>query len=204
MDSISPSIVYPLQSVLTNKQQNCIAELNSAVSKTEIKRIAINEPFPVPTDKMAAVDVEHDESGGFVGCGLYSGTGIAYYYTSLVSLHSVCFPALNLIAHNGVSDIEILDEWGINVSYKQLVHDVYLIGHIMDSSLKSFGLKDMAKREIGVSYPSYDDIVGKRGLKTERITLDKQPLELVSAYNSLDTYCTWKLYERQKKSCENL
>ena len=88
--------------------------------------------------------------------------------------------------------------WGINVQDKQLYWDTMLIGHIIDSSIKSYSLKDMAKRELGIIYPSYDDIVGKRGLKAERITLDKQPLELTVMYNAMDTYCTYKLYEKQR------
>ncbi len=74
-----------------------------------------------------------------------------------------------------------------------------LIGHVLDSSLKAFGLKDMAKRELGISYPSYDEIVGKRTLKqsVERITLDKQPPRLVQLYNCMDCYATGKLREYQ-------
>jgi len=201
LDSILPSIAYPYPLELTNKQKNCIEELSLAISKTGIE-VKINEPFPTPKELVVAVDVEHDESGGFVGCGLYCGTGVVYYYSSLISLNSVDFHALRIIAHNGVSDVEILNEWGIRVSYDQLVWDTMLISHVIDSSQKDYSLKGLAKRELAISYPSYDDIVGKRGLKAERITLDKQPLELVSLYNAMDCIVTWKLYERQKKSYE--
>lgn len=78
-----------------------------------------------------------------------------------------------------------------------------LISHLIDSSLKDYGLKACAKRELGIVYPSYDDIVGKRGLKAEQVTLDKQPLELVAKYNAMDTYCTYKLYEKQIKALGN-
>lgn len=148
--------------------------------------------------KNVSVDVEHDESGGFVGAGLWIGSGPVCYFNDLASLLCVPFHSLAIIAHNGVSDIEILQTWGANVTYDQLTWDVYLIGHILDSSLKSYGLKDMAKRELSITYPSYEDIVGKKGLRSERITLDKQPAELVSRYNALDVFCTWKLYERQR------
>lgn len=161
----------------------------------------VNEPFPITTDPVS-VDIEHDEEGGFVGCGLYIGsTNIHYWYTDSVSLNSVCFPSLSLIAHNGISDIDLLQYWGVLVDYRQLVHDTMLIGHLLDSSLKSYGLKDMAKRDLGISYPSYDDIVGKRTAKqaTARLTLDKQPPRLVQLYNAMDVFTTYKLYEKQKE-----
>jgi DNA polymerase I-like protein with 3'-5' exonuclease and polymerase domains len=106
---------------------------------------------------------------------------------------------MKIICHNGVSDFECLRNWGINLKDEDLYWDSMLMGHLIDSSLKDYSLKGMAKRELGITYPSYDDIVGKKGLKTPRVTLDKQPLELVAAYNACDTYCTYKLYEKQKK-----
>jgi DNA polymerase I-like protein with 3'-5' exonuclease and polymerase domains len=121
------------------------------------------------------------------------------YYTEIDAPLKLRLETCQLIMHNGVSDIECLRMWGINVRDDQLVWDTMLIAHLIDSSKKDFGLKACAKRELGIEYPSYDDIVGKRGLKAERITLDKQPIELVSKYNALDCFVTWKLYERQKK-----
>ena len=165
MDSIQPCTASVSLSGLTNKQRNCLDALNLAISATEIERIAINEPFPIPQDKMVAVDVEYNESGGFVGCGLYFGTGIVYYYSSLLHLHSIDFQSLAIIAHNGVSDIEILNEWGIYVDYRNLVWDTMLMGHIIDSSLKDYGLKGMAKRELGVSYPRMTILSGDVILK---------------------------------------
>ncbi len=181
-------------------QTKVIEQLDAAISKEGITYV-IN-----PTDtrrferQTVSLDVEHDESGGFVGCGIWSGSGPICYFNSISVLNGVPFDSLAIVAHNGISDIECLQIWGINVSLRQLVHDTMLIGHIIDSSLKSYSLKDMAKRECGINYPSYDDIVGKRGLKAERITLDKQPLELVAKYNALDVYSTYKLYERQRKA----
>lgn len=98
-----------------------------------------------------------------------------------------------------MSDIECLNIWGLRIDESKLIWDTMLIGHILDSSQKDYSLKGMAKRELAIEYPSYDAIVGKRGLKAERITLDKQPLELVSLYNACDTAVTWLLYQKQRK-----
>lgn len=180
-------------SELTKKQQTLLDDLNLAISKTGIK-VKVDEDITMGFP--CALDVEHDEAGNLVGIGLYDGIECGYYTYVSDPLRDFIQKA-SIIAHNGVSDIDCLRMWGINVRNEQLVWDTMLIGHILDSSLKSYSLKDAAKRELGITYPSYDDIVGKRGLKAERITLDKQPLELVSKYNAMDVYCTYKLYERQ-------
>jgi len=155
-----------------------------------------------------ALDVEHDESGGFVGCGiLVVGSNVVHYFSDLHALSSIDFSTVHAVAHNGKSDFEILNSWGINVRSEQLVWDTCLLGHIIDSSLHNYGLKDMAKRELGIEYPSYDEIVGKHKGKCKKLsdcdcirqTLDKQPIELVSAYNAMDCYVTAQLYREQRR-----
>lgn len=148
-----------------------------------------------------ALDVEHDEQGTFVGVGLYNGSGVVSYFNDLVLLNNCDFRTVSLICHNGRSDFECLRSWGINVTDHQLHWDTELMGHILDSSLRAYGLKSMANSILNISYPSYDDICGRKTLKQvkERKTLDKQPVELVSMYNACDVYCTWRLYELQKE-----
>lgn len=200
MECMSGSGLFPSVTEYTEKQKKLIAECSSVISQEGIE-IDINrsvESFPALKD--VALDVEHDESGEFVGCGLYSGNGIVYYFSDLSILCRLPFSTFNIIAHNGVSDLELLAAWGFDVSRSDLFWDTMLIAHLLDSSQKDFGLKACAKRELAIEYPSYDDIVGKRGLKVERVTLDKQPLELVSKYNCLDTWCTYQLYLKQRKA----
>jgi len=192
---------FYLESILANytpKQQKLLNELDSVISQVgidlEINPTGFSSVMPI------SLDVEHDEQGNLVGIGTCVEFS-CWYFTNITQELKSYIENAEIIAHNGVSDIECLRMWGINVLDSQLIWDTMLFGHILDSSLKSYSLKDMAKRELDIHYPSYDEIVGKRGLKAERITLDKQPLELVAAYNSLDTYCTYKLYEKQKKQC---
>ena len=187
------------QYALTDKQKNLLDELNSVISQEGIE-IRHNEIPDFKPGESVSIDVEHDEQGAFVGVGMYRAADCrAYYYSDIHCLLRVPISSLSLIGHNGISDIECLQTWGVQVVYEQLVHDTMLVGHLLDSSLKDYGLKGMSKRELGIIYPSYDDIVGKRGLKTERITLDKQPMELVMKYNTMDVYTTFKLYEKQNK-----
>ncbi len=158
----------------------------------------------------AAIDVEHDEEGNLVGIGVFDGKH-SYYFTEVTEILDIEFQKLDFIAHNGISDLELLRQWGLLVSDKQLLWDSMLLGHIIDSSLREYGLKEMAKRELGIEYPSYDNIVGKHKVKTKkapkcpqtevgccgRRTLDKWPVDIGAMYNSLDCVATWKLYEKQ-------
>jgi DNA polymerase I-like protein with 3'-5' exonuclease and polymerase domains len=176
--------------------QSCFDGL-IALHKLEVR---VNDPTFYPKG-LYSLDVEHDEQGGFVGCGFYNG-GTCHYINDLVLLNHIDFSALSLVCHNGVSDFDCLRQWGIDVKDTQLYWDTGLYAHILDSSRQGYGLKTLAAADLNIHYPSYDDIVGKRTLKQvkERKTLDKWPVDLVSKYNSLDTYCAWRLYENQKKN----
>jgi DNA polymerase I len=163
--------------------------------------VKINEPNKVFNEPVS-LDIEHDELGTFVGCGMYEASiNSVFYYSDLLLLRRVDFRSLSLICHNGRTDIDALRSWGIGVRDNQLIWDTGILAHILDSSRRSYGLKSLALSDICISYPSYDDIVGKRTKKQskERKTLDKWPVELVSAYNAMDVYCTYKLYEHQYK-----
>lgn len=200
--------------MLSDRESELLNEL-TAICQANSLDIHINElPDRALAGKPCSLDVEHDEAGNFVCCGLYFGDGGPVYSIFDIQLLRNCnLHTLAIIAHNGVGDLECLRHWNIQVTSDQLYWDTFLIGHIIDSSQKGYGLKDMAKRELGISYPDYDTIVGKHKGKTKknpkcpqiahdccgRITLDKQPVALVSAYNSLDVYTTYKLYDLQKK-----
>ena len=165
--------------------------------------LRVNEALP-KDQTVWALDVEHDEQGGFVGVGFYSG-GVSYYFSDVVLLNHIDFSTLSLICHNGVSDFDCLRSWGIDVKDTQLVWDTGLVAHICDSSRSGYGLKKLAEIDLSIIYPSYDDIVGKRTLKQvkERKTLDKWPASIVAAYNAMDCFVTWKLYEQQKEMCRD-
>lgn len=160
----------------------------------------INAPLPCEIKETVSLDVEHDEMGGYIGIGVYlSRINSHYWFSDIHVLTHSDFSTLSIVAHNGVSDFDLMRFWGFNVDDKQLVYDTMLLGHILDSSLKTYGLKDMVFRDCNIRYPSYDDIVGKRTAKqsTERVTLDKQPSRVVQLYNCMDCYSTAKEMEYQ-------
>lgn len=161
----------------------------------------------------SSLDVEDDEQGNFVGLGIYSPqSNTVWYWSDFELAKKIQIP--KFCAHNGRTDLYKLQQWGFNVTEENLVWDTQLMAHILDSSISvGFGLKDLAKTQLDITYPSYDDIVGKHRNKTKtspkcnkqqpdccgRRTLDKQPLEIVSNYNAMDCVATYKLYEQQMK-----
>lgn len=152
----------------------------------------------IPDWGIVSLDVEHDEKGNFVGIGICHEQS-CIYWTEITEEVKQYIENRQLICHNGRSDFDCLRQWGIDVKDEQLYWDTELISHIIDSSRRGYGLKKLAESDLGIHYPSYDDIVGKRTAKQkqERCTLDKHSVELVSAYNAMDTFSTWKLYEQQ-------
>lgn len=169
----------------------------SLVNAHRIKLIIDPPEYVAFLPNPISVDVEHNEAGELVGVGVCNGSQCDYFTKITPRLIKELLQA-EIIAHNGISDLELLRTWGIPVKNEQLVWDTFLMGHILDSSLKTYGLKDMAKRELGIEYPDYSDIVGKKTAK-ERKTLDLWPVDVVAMYNACDTFSTWKLAERQKE-----
>lgn len=190
----SASIVSAKPTELTKKQQDLL-------SLFDLDRHGIKSYLdPVHWElykELYSLDIEHDENGNLVGIGLYY-PGHHFYHTYITHELKGVLSSIKFICHNGISDIQSLREWGIDIKDIQLIHDTYLMGHIIDSSHRMYGLKEMAKRDLEIEYPSYSDIVGKRTAKV-RTTLDKQPVELVQAYNGMDCFATYRVYEKQKE-----
>ncbi len=195
---------------LSSKAEELLSVFEALVIKHGID-VQVN-PEHYTLRSPCAIDIEHDEEGDLVGIGLNDGSR-ALYFTQINNQLLDVLCRGSYIAHNGKSDFEQLRAWGVPLSESQLIWDTMLMGHIIDSSLKSYGLKDMAKRELGIEYPEYEDIVGKHKGKTkkapkcpqnevgccDRVTLDKQPVRLVALYNAFDCYCTYQLYKEQRR-----
>jgi DNA polymerase-1 len=161
-------------------------------------------PNPKTFSPGISLDVEDDEKGGFVGLGIYDGEA-CYYWSDWELAKQLTLPPF--VAHNGKSDLRKLQAWGFNVDESWLLWDTQLMQHVLDSSQHEYGLKRVVLRDLGITYPSYDEIVGKHKAKCqrkecscERKTLDKQDLGLVSNYNAMDTFVTAKLSERQNEN----
>lgn len=165
-----------------------------SVNSLHAVRLLINEPISHDQFKDGiSLDVEDDEEGNFVGLGIFDGAR-CWYWSDFKMASWIELP--KFVAHNGISDIRKLQAWGFKVDESWLLWDTQLIGHVIDSSLRTYGLKDMVKRELGAEYPSYLEITGKKGSKHHK-TLKDFPVEAVAEYNACDTYYTYQLYLKQ-------
>lgn len=105
---------------------------------------------------------------------------------------STLLPRAGVVGHNVKFDAKVLCGesffWGI----PRVVDDTMILAYSLSPVLPSFGLKDLAKTFCGLAWPSYRDIVGK-GKK--KVTLDKQPEDLVKNYCAMDVFACVKLRE---------
>lgn len=164
-------------------------ELNNAnLHVNEV--IAYDPKFPV------VIDCETDEKDGFVGLGLTTDGVFIQYYTDL-SLVKSMLEECSLIGHNAKFDIKQLIGWGVNIKPEQYHYDTILASYVQNTTKATHSLKDLAKEYLGLEWPKYKEIVGT-GKK--KVTLDKQPVELVARYNGMDVLATYRLYEHFQKT----
>ena len=144
------------------------------------------------------VDCETDEREGFVGLGITRDGKRIDYITDLDDpvVRGILEQA-NFIGHNLKSDLKWMIGWGLNIKSSQLFYDTMLSSYVQNTTKDSQGLKDLAKEYLGLVWPSYKEIVGT-GKK--KITLDKQEVGRVAAYNSMDVLGTFKLYQHFTKT----
>lgn len=152
----------------------------------------INESFTSLGDHLV-IDVETDEIGHFVGIGVLSLSepGTIFYFTDLKYIKPFLETA-SLSGHNVKYDFHQLRSWGINISAKQLENDTQLMAYTLDSSNRKNGLKDLSQELLGITYPTYKELVGTGKNKK---TLDKHEVEEVANYCGMDVYCTYKLLD---------
>lgn len=151
----------------------------------------INEPCVIQAGSLVAADCETDEKDNFVGIALCNSNTDVWYYSELNDELKACLSSVLLLGHNLKADARWLKQWGANTRPEMLGHDTMLMSYVRDNSRESHGLKDLALDLLGMSWPSYKEIVGS-GAK--RQTLDKQDIDIVANYCACDTLATWRLY----------
>ena len=150
------------------------------------------DPFNWRPELPLVIDIETDEKDNFVGLALCQESDHIYYYTKLIDYIKRIIPKSKLIGHNLKQDLHWLKMYGFDVSVNNLHYDTMIASYVKDYTKESHSLKNLANEYLGLSYPTYKELVGKG---KNKITLDKQPLEVVANYCALDCYATLKLHE---------
>lgn len=151
----------------------------------------------MPTSHTVVVDVETDEKDSFVGCAITANGQDIFYYSKLSEELKIILETNLLVGHNLKGDMKWLVNWGVQLSPSLLNYDTCLASYVQNTTKESHGLKDLAKEFLGMEWPSYKEMVGKGKGK---LTLDKQPVERVAAYCSMDCLATYRLWQHFQKA----
>ncbi len=140
-----------------------------------------------------AVDVETDETDRLVGVGVCGNPARVDYFTALTPELSQLLASRPLIGHSVKFDAHILRKAGVAIEPSNLFRDTLLISHIRYGGERGHGLKALAKAELNWTWPAYKDIVG---VGKKKLTLDKQPVDLVANYCGMDVLATFVLHQK--------
>ena len=147
-------------------------------------------PEGVPNGDTAVIDVETDENGNFVGIGIMCDSSSVSYYSELRPDVRLYLSHISLIGHNLKFDARQLYNWGIKIDPSHLIHDTMLKSYVCNSTKESHGLKELAKEYLNMEWPTYREMVGEG---RNKITLDKQDVDVVAAYCGDDCVATYRL-----------
>lgn len=149
------------------------------------------DPKEYEFNETLVIDIETDERDGFVGIAVSDSPDRVCYFSSLSQQLISKLERSRIVGHNVKFDCKLLVKWGCNIRPEQILADTMLMSYVINTTKESHGLKDLSKEILKREYPTYKQIVGKGKKKT---TLDKQPIEIVSAYCSADVRCTYDLW----------
>ena len=146
----------------------------------------------VPNGDILFVDAETDERDNFVGLALTTTGQDVYYYTEFKQSVKDALSQSITCGHNIKADLKWLIRWGVPQEVvTNAKHDTALMSYVLDSTRERHGLKDLARTELQMFYPSYKEMVGKGKVKR---TLDQQDVTLVANYCGNDVLATFRLY----------
>lgn len=168
-------------------------------------RLHINKPYVLDLGKPIAFDVETDEKDNFVGVAFCQHSDDVYYYSELRDDVRMALQAYSLVGHGARFDMDMVEKWGIPTPISHLKFDTKIASYVLNSTLPSHGLKDLAKHYLDWTWPTYKQMIhpDAEHVRT-KVTLNLQPVETVARYCAMDALATWYLYNRftQKMTTE--
>lgn len=179
-----------------------------------------------PLEEEVVFDVETDEKENPICVGLCGNEREVFVYFKLDQKLWDYLKTRKLIAHNAKADIGWLEKYGLTM--KHIIYDTMLAAYVLSSTEKGFGLKEQAKKYLGLNWPSYADIVEGKDFISEacnnspelyitkttiykkkpskierklpkRIPLYLHPHETIANYNGMDCYATFMLKKNQER-----
>jgi len=153
----------------------------------------INKPAQFDPRYPVSLDVETDEADHFVGLAMCQSDKDVYYWgqDQWCDEFADFLGSFKYITQGGAFDIAMIKKWGVvKVSYDSIEFDTKIMAYTMDTTLKFYGLKSLAKKYLNMEWSTYKEMVG---VGQKKVTLDKQPVERVAPYCGMDALATFKL-----------
>ena len=151
----------------------------------------------LPTASLISLDLEYDENASEIVCvGMFDGT--SYYHFSSVSepllryLREVRWIGQD-ITH---AELPMLNKLYGGFSTDRIYADVKILAYVYDSTLRDWGLKNLAKKYLSVEWPKYSELKKEHKFKN----IKELPPEVLQDYNGSDCVFTWRLWEFYKKN----
>lgn len=185
----------------------------------------------VPDYPEVAIDVETDKNGKAYCIALCGDLGKVFVYFTFTEQLLTYLRGAKIVGHNVKSDIAWMSNFGLNM--QQVSYDTMLGAYTIQSTRRRFGLKVLAEEDLGLKWPSYDDITEDKmyiehacSLKSELfikkvkvyktkpsktemklpkfVDLPDQDREVVANYNGMDAYATFYLKTFQTSKATDL
>ncbi|HEY3081420.1 MAG TPA: DNA polymerase I [Chloroflexota bacterium] len=100
-------------------------------------------------------------------------------------------PARRFVGHHAKYDLEVLHRYGIEVA--NVAFDTMIAAFVLDTALRSLGLKDLAWTQLGLEMTPILELIGK-GKK--QIAFGDVPVEAAASYAAADADVTLRLHDR--------
>jgi DNA polymerase I len=121
-----------------------------------------------------------------------SGAGLAAA-TVAAALRSVFGdPAVGKVGHNLKYDVRVMERMGVVT--RNLAFDTYIATTLLEAG-EDHGLKDVARRILGVAMTDYNSLTRSVGRSRRRIPLRQLPVSVVATYACADAEVTYRLYD---------
>ena len=200
-----------MNQIIVDGQHPNNSEKINGLNNSSMGTVAFDVPIVVnpknhkfPTDKPLVIDIEDNESGSFVGIGVYRfSDAFVFYFTNIEDALKAALENCQLIGQNIKYDLKQLQKWGVKVGSKNIADDTIIMSYVMNTTKESHSLKDLAKEYLGLDWTTYKEMVHPDGCH-KKVTLDKQPVEKVAWYCCSDVIATYKLHQYfQRKMTPN-
>lgn len=163
------------------------------------------------------IDVETNETtGALIGIGFAKDdTEVTYWaYPNDIELTKI-LEGKRFIGHNLKFDLDVLRQHGIPVTDDQIYWDTYLGSATEDPTKDTHSLKGLCEAELGIKWPTYDEMVtrnvtfvDKKGQEKQKKTeftledIQRQHPGEVARYNAMDLIGCYRLFKKQTASLQ--